>query len=335
MQRRTGVLKISAGVMAAALGFSFASAPQASAMEDPGPIPAVQSSADDPGPLAHVQEYYVPTPEMPDVKLRVWRATNGSKKSVVLLDGLRATNDVSGWEHETNAHLLADHGVNVIEPVGGNASFYTDWQQPSQGNNQPYRYMWATFIGKTLPAWMASQGLDPNGNAIAGLSMAGSSAFILAANYPDKYKFAAAYSGYMNLDDGSRGQICISMWSEQGFSCDSMWGPGYNDTWKANDPVAQLDKLRNTSLYLSWGNGDKGPWDDDYAKHANYGPINSFSAGFLEGIIKGDDEKFKQAADATGVNVTYNIQPWGTHMWPYWEYNLWNSLDQMKTAIGA
>ncbi|MGL6235967.1 MAG: alpha/beta hydrolase, partial [Segniliparus sp.] len=91
MEHRTGVLRLFAGVMAVASGFSLAYAPQASAMEDPGPIPSVQSAPNDPGPLAGVQEYYVPTPSMPDVKIRVWKASNGSKKSVVLLDGLRAT----------------------------------------------------------------------------------------------------------------------------------------------------------------------------------------------------------------------------------------------------
>ncbi|MGL6235827.1 MAG: alpha/beta hydrolase, partial [Segniliparus sp.] len=277
-----------------------------------------------------VQEYYVPTPSMPDVKIRVWKASNGSKKSVVLLDGLRATSDVSGWEHNTNAHLLAQHGVNVIEPVGGNASFYTDWLEPSQGNGQPYKYMWSTFIGQTLPAWEASQGLDPNGNAIAGLSMAGSAALILAADYPDKYKFAAAYSGYLNLSAGlSREQICASMWSEQGFNCDSMWGPGFNDTWKANDPFTQAEKLRDTSLYLSWGNGQPGPTDEGLPF------VEEASAQLIEGIIKSNDESFRQRLDDLGVNATYNVQPFGTHRWPYWEENLWLSLDQLKASIGA
>ena len=60
-------------------------------------------------------------------------------------------------------------------PVGGQSSFYTDWYQPSQGNGQDYTYKWETFLTQELPAYLeANHGVSQNGNAVVGLSMAGS-----------------------------------------------------------------------------------------------------------------------------------------------------------------
>ncbi|MBJ7352075.1 MAG: esterase family protein, partial [Rhodococcus sp.] len=70
---------------------------------------------------------------MGPIKSRVWRAADGNTNRVVyLLDGLRATTDISGWEHETDAGaVLASWNINVVEPVGGQSSFYSDWYAPS------------------------------------------------------------------------------------------------------------------------------------------------------------------------------------------------------------
>src|SRR3954447_24645758 len=110
----------------------------------------------------------------------------GGSHAVYLLDGLRARDDNSGWDIETNAfEKFYQSGVALVMPVGGMSSFYTNWQAPAVGNGQTQTYNWETFLTSELPAYLsAKKGISPSGNAVVGLSMSGSAALILAAYHP-------------------------------------------------------------------------------------------------------------------------------------------------------
>ncbi|EFV12117.1 alpha/beta hydrolase [Segniliparus rugosus] len=295
--------------------------------------PAFATPPDDhPGsdPNETVEEHMVPTPEMPDVKVRLWRATNGSKKCVILLDGLRATWDVSGWEHMTNVHEAAQRGITVVEPVGGNASFYTDWDSPSNLNNQQYRYMWETFIGTTLPNYLGSIKLSPTGNAIVGLSMGGGAALILAANHRDRFGFASSLSGFLNLTaPGMREAVRAAMLSEQGFNSDCMWGPPWSPRWPQNDPTVRVNDLKGIPLYISAARGGATDKDGDLSG------VDKVSAAGLETIAYSQTKNFQEKAQAAGLNARFVLDAAGTHNWPYWQEHFWDSLDYMKQSIGA
>lgn len=77
---------------------------------------------------------------------RDWNVNpSASFPSVWMLDGLRATDNENAWTYETDAEsFYADKNVNVILPVGGQSSFYSDWLQPDNGKN----YQWETFLTK-------------------------------------------------------------------------------------------------------------------------------------------------------------------------------------------
>ena len=128
----------------------------------------------------------------------------GGSKAVYLLDGLRARDDNSGWDIETAAfENYFESGLSVVMPVGGMSSFYTNWQRPAVGNGGSYNYQWETFLTSELPGYLAAnKGISPTGNAVVGLSMSGSSALILAANYPNQFRYAASLSGFLNLSEG-------------------------------------------------------------------------------------------------------------------------------------
>ena len=50
------------------------------------------------------------------------------------LDGMRARDDWNGWVLETNIErYYADKNVIVVMPVGGESSFYTNWNEPDNG----------------------------------------------------------------------------------------------------------------------------------------------------------------------------------------------------------
>ncbi|WP_188587144.1 alpha/beta hydrolase [Gordonia jinhuaensis] len=62
---------------------------------------------------------------MGDPLVRTWAAQGVDRTkapTLVFLDGLRATDDVSGWERDSNVAYLSKRGYNVVMPVGGQSS---------------------------------------------------------------------------------------------------------------------------------------------------------------------------------------------------------------------
>ncbi|MFC3242818.1 alpha/beta hydrolase-fold protein [Gordonia humi] len=181
------------------------------------------------------------------VKVRAWTKP-GNRKTVVMLDGLRATNDVSGWEHNTRVGPdLAAKGVNVIQPVGGYMSFYSDWNTPDNFSRQGYTYKWNCVISKSLVGAMDRKKLrGPSGKyAIMGLSMSGSSALIIAGNNKNDFDSAASLSGYLNLTaPGMREAIRAAMivpaldGGTPAMNVDAMWGAA------VEHPVARQRSVR-------------------------------------------------------------------------------------------
>jgi diacylglycerol O-acyltransferase/trehalose O-mycolyltransferase len=281
--------------------------------------------------------WFVPSCGMPSmsggpagtVKVRVW-SRPGNAKTVVLLDGLRATNDMSGWEHNTNVGLLADHGVNVVEPVGGLASFYTDWDAPSNLNNQRYRYMWNCVITRSLVNTMDAMGLrGPSGHyAIMGISMGGNAAMVIAANNPRDFDRAGSMSGFLNLSaPGMREAIRIALLDagiEAGvgpFNSDSMWGPPWSTRWLDNDPFVQINKFRGKKVFIGAGSGVPGQYDNVIAN-----PMLLLQGVPLEVLSLAQTRVFQAQAAINRVPVMTDFPPTGTHSWPYWQKMMWDAL---------
>ncbi len=104
--------------------------------------------------------------------------------TLYLLNGAAGGDGGSSWFDRTDIRTyFADQNVNVVVPMGGAASYFTDWQHPDPvlGGVQK----WATFLTSELPA-VIDRRLDTNGrNAVAGgISMAGTSVFQLSLHAP-------------------------------------------------------------------------------------------------------------------------------------------------------
>jgi diacylglycerol O-acyltransferase/trehalose O-mycolyltransferase len=235
----------------------------------------------------------------------------GGKHAVYLLDGLRARDDNSGWDIETNAfEKFNKSGVSVVMPVGGMSSFYTNWEQPAVGNGTTQTYNWETFLTSELPAYLsANKGISPSGNAVVGLSMSGSASLILAAYHPGTFKYAGSLSGFEHLSDGVWPSLVgVSMRDAGGFDANAMWGPGGGP-----------DAANGTRIFVYTGNGT--PSD------LGHGDL---PATFLEGLTRDSNVAFQNAyTGAGGKNATFNFPPNGTHSWPYWSAQ----LDTMKPDI--
>ena len=248
----------------------------------------------------------------------------GGSHAVYLLDGLRARDDNSGWDIETNAfEKFHNSGVSVVMPVGGMSSFYTNWEQPAVGNGQTQPYQWETFLTSELPAYLSStKGISPTGNAVVGLSMSGSASLILAAYHPGQFTYAGSLSGFEHLSDGIWPTLVgVSMRDAGGFDAQAMWGPGGGPDWQRNDPTLQAGRLASngTRIYVYTGNGTPSELGG-----------GDLPATFLEGLTKDSNVAFQNAYTAAGGrNGTFNFPPNGTHSWPYWSAQ----LDQMKPQI--
>ncbi|CAM2877325.1 alpha/beta hydrolase-fold protein [Corynebacterium falsenii] len=279
---------------------------------------------------------YINSKAMPGKPIKVqillardwYKDPNRTFPSVWALDGLRARDDESGWTLATNiADFYADKNVNVILPVGGESSFFTDWQQPDNGKH----YMWETFLTKELPPVLSEGWRTNNDRAIVGLSMGGTAAMNLAERFPQMFKFVGSFSGY--LDTTSYGMpmgIDYATHDGGGYDAKKMWGPYYSQDWIDHDPKLGVDKLKNMGVYVSAGNGNTGQYDHN-------GPIPGIPdnmAGFgLEVMSRLTTQTFVNYANRAGVNVITAFRPAGTHSWPYWQFEMTQAWPHIAKSL--
>lgn len=282
--------------------------------------------------LLHIKSAVMPGEAVKvDVLLpRDWnRDPNRKFPAVWHLDGMRARDDWNGWTLETNIErFYADKNVLVVMPIGGESSFYTDWNEPDNGKN----YKWETFLIRELVPVLREGWRANEDRAITGLSMGGTAAFNLAAHHPDLFRFAGSFSGY--LDTSSRGMpeaIGQAMREAGGYDANKMWGPPGSDRWRENDPKLNVEALKGMSLYASAGSGNTGEWDTPNPDLPNM-PANP--AGFgLEVLSRMTTETFAQRARRADVPLTLKLRDSGTHSWPYWQFEMSQAWPQMADAL--
>ncbi|RFD24646.1 diacylglycerol acyltransferase/mycolyltransferase Ag85A [Mycobacterium uberis] len=258
-----------------------------------------------------------------NIKVQFQSGGNGSP-AVYLLDGLRAQDDYNGWDINTPAFEWYDQsGLSVVMPVGGQSSFYSDWYSPACGKAGCTTYKWETFLVSELPQWLsANKGVKPTGSAVVGLSMAGSSALVLAAHHPDQFIFSGSLSALMDPSQGMGPQLIgLAMGDAGGYKAVDMWGPPSDPAWQWNDPILQIGELvaNNTRLWVYCGNGTP----------SELGGAN-IPAEFLENFAHSSNLKFRDNYNAAGGhNAVFNLDDNGTHSWEYWS----EQLKGMKTDL--
>ncbi|MFW0795516.1 alpha/beta hydrolase family protein [Gordonia sp. CPCC 205515] len=263
--------------------------------------------------------FYVGGCGMPATPVDMWTRW-GNYKTVIALDGLRATSDMSGWRHETRIQRLANRGVNVVEPAGGLASFYSDWNAASPGNKIKYRYRWGCRLTSIIRA-LDARGLavGPKGKyALMGVSMSGSSALIYGAYHRNRISHVFSMSGFLTLSAPTMREAVrvalIDAGLEAGvgpFSADAMWGPPWDVRWLNNDPLTQLPRMRGMRVRIAAATGLWGPYNTD--------AIGSVKGTPLEVATLAQTRAFELAAAIQNVRVTTDYPILGTHQWGYWQ----------------
>ncbi|QBS46056.1 alpha/beta hydrolase family protein [Nocardia sp. CS682] len=298
-----------------------------------GGLGAPAQAAFDPGGF----DFWVDS-SMGPIKSRIFRAADGNTDRVVYaLDGLRARNDLSGWEIDTDiSRVLPQWNINVVMPVGGQSSFYSDWIAPSNTNGQQQTYAWETFLTDNL-RWALHDrlGFNPRGNGVFGLSMGGSAALALAAYHADQFRYAGSYSGYLNISAPAMKEgLRLAMLDAGGYNIDAMWGPPWDPRWLRNDPFMFASLLRDngTRLWIATGNGANGPRDVINA------PIDVYHLGnamALETIALANTRAFEARMNSLGPsNAVFVYTTVGVHSWNYWQDQVFQMLPDLSANLG-
>ena len=140
--------------------------------------------------------------------------------------------------------FFADKNVNVVSPLGGQFSWFTDWF--GDGSKQ-----YQTYMTKELPP-LINKELKTNGtNAVGGLSSTGGTAIDYAVQAPGLYKAVGSYSGFPAPSDPEAAQQVSLTLMGGGASAEAMWGPLGGPLWVQHDPSQNVAKLKGVGIYAA------------------------------------------------------------------------------------
>ncbi len=249
------------------------------------------------------------------------RTESGPRPAVYLLDGAGATKGVSDWITKGKAgQFFADKNVNVVLPMGGAGSFYTNWRKADRKLGKP---QWETFLTRELPPLVDSRFNGTGRNTLIGLSMGGQAAYALLSRHPNLYTGAASLSGCPPVSGPLNQGYVRTTVAKSGGDADNMWGPPGSELWRAHDPLANLRALRGKNLFLSAGSGAIGPMDlaprpkDELPAEA----VNASGSALELGAYRCSLE-FAVHLRQAGIAYTDGFRLIGTHSWPYWRAEL-------------
>ncbi|MBJ7289437.1 alpha/beta hydrolase family protein [Williamsia sp.] len=262
------------------------------------------------------------------VDVLVPRDRTAPRPTLYMLDGIDAGFQSgyrdSAWTTQTDiVEFMADKNVNVVLPIGGTASYYTDWQRtdPVLGVIK-----WDTFLSTELPP-LIDKTFEGNGvNAVEGVSMGASGAMSLAVRHPGLFRGVVALSGCLDLVDPAAAQATQASILSRFGNPDNMWGPAGSAAWRQHDPTTNISALKGTEIYVAVGDGKADP---------RLGKVGQASAigGALETGALMCTKGFSAAARKADVDVTYNYRS-GLHAWGYWAQDLHRSWPTVVKALG-
>lgn len=330
--RRFAGLRAGAVALTAMLGVALAGG---TAAADDSAKPSSITSITKDGRTWHLQVYSAAMGQ--NIQVDVQRPVDESQPApnLWMLNGLDGGLGTASWNAQTDAlSFLSDKQVNVIQPIGGRGSYYTDWLRPDPvlGVN-----MWKTFFTEELPP-LLDDALHSTGlNALAGLSTSGTSVLQLAEAKPGLWKSVAAYSGCAQIADPAGQEfvkLATNTWA--GGNTDNMYGPSDSPLWAQNDPVINAEKLRGTTLYVSAGSGIPVMNDVNYYLNAAPGPaggVNLALGMIIEGAVNQCTHNLQTKLNALDIPATYRFDPVGTHYWPYWQQALHDSWPLLAQGM--
>ncbi|MEU5842368.1 alpha/beta hydrolase family protein [Rhodococcus sp. NPDC047139] len=284
--------------------------------------------------VAHV--YSAAMDRVVRLRVRTPADTNRPRPTLYLLNGASGGEGIANWDAQTDIDaFFADKNVNVVTPLDGAFSYYTDWMRddPALGRNK-----WTTFLTHELPPIIDAQFGTTGVNAIAGLSMSGTSVLSLAISRPGLYRAVGAYSGCAETST-ELGRLYVRTVVESRGRADveNMWGPSDGQGWIENDPYVNADRLRGHALYISSASGLPGRHEHLDARSVDGDPALLANQVVVGGIIEAavDDctRRLAVRLGELGIPAHFEFRAAGTHSWGYWQDDLHNSWPMIARAI--
>ncbi|ORM09201.1 alpha/beta hydrolase [Prescottella equi] len=262
--------------------------------------------------------------------------TSRPRPTLYLLNGAGGGETGATWQANTDVtEFFADKHVNVVTPMGGTASYYTDWERddPVLGRNK-----WQTFLTRELPPIIDAEFGGNGTNSIAAISMTATSVLNLAIAAPGLYRAVGSYSGCAETSTPMGSAfVDLVVRSAGGGDPVNMWGPPGSPARLANDPVRNAEKLRGTELFVSSGSGLPGPHDHLGAPGVDGDPVlfarQVVVGGAIEAATNACTRNLADRLRALNIPATFDFNPTGTHSWGYWQDDLHQSWPLMARAM--
>lgn len=279
---------------------------------------------------------FVTSPSMRrDVQVQVLHPADatGSRPTFYLLDGVSGGSESgyteSTWTQKTDiATYFVDKNVNIVLPVGGTGSFYTDWrlEDPKLGVNN-----WESFLARELPP-LIDEAFAGNGtNAVGGVSMGALGAGNLMTRNPDLYVGLASYSGCLDTSTLYSQDFVRATVAGKNGDATNMWGPATDPDWRSHNPANNTEALRGKTIYSSVGTGIPGEHNDVFAPDG-LGTI--VRGGPLEALVHSCTQAFETRLEGLGIPAVFAYRDRGTHSWPYYQDALHDSWPTLESALG-
>lgn len=348
MKIRVAAPLVAASIAAAALlvpSFTPSSTPVAHAQEagvsvhegaTPGDVPEWRSIIES---KPNMKEMWAYSPAMDrNVPLVVITPADTStpRPTLYLLNGGDGGEGRANWVAQTDvAEFFADKNVNVVIPMEGKFSYYTDWVNPDQphlGGKQ----LWETFLTKELPAPLEAALGASGERGIAGMSMSATSSLLLAEHNPGFYQSVGSFSGCAATNDPISDSFLRITLNRGKATPEDMWGPLGSETRDYNDALAHADKLAGHEIYISNSSGTAGEADMISNPRFQGNPFAVANVQAVGGAIEGGTNwcthQLKAKMNSLGVPAEFNIRNAGTHQWSYWQQDLRDSWPVFKRS---
>ncbi|MFD3746332.1 alpha/beta hydrolase [Nocardia sp. NPDC058633] len=250
--------------------------------------------------------------------------------SLYLINGVDGGTDTSDWREGSNWFTKTDAveffgtaQANVVMPIGGAGTFYTDWQADDPGTG---RNRWLTFLTAELPPIIDSAFHGTGRDAVAGLSMASAAVFRMAQEAPRRFRMVGSFSGCVQTDNPAGQAMVASIVTARRGNPLNMWGPPGDPDWAANDAIRNAEKLRGVQVYVSTGNGLPGPLDTLAGPGIHHNPVKLADqlliGGVLDGITVVCTALLRTRLAELNIPATFDFRAAGTHSWGYWEQDM-------------
>ncbi|WP_420098622.1 alpha/beta hydrolase [Corynebacterium sp.] len=267
--------------------------------------------------------------------------------TIYLLNGADGGEGAANWLRQTTAVDFYGNqlgNVNVVIPMEGAFSYYTDWEQPNPnldkgGNKQA----WETFLVQELPGPMESAlGTSNPNRSIIGMSMTGSTTLVYGEKYSGFYDSIGAYSGCA-ATSGEMAETVQLVLSRGGANYEQMWGDRNGQVARENDALVNAADLKDQhNVYVSSNSGLMGEHDVSSGDRLNGQILGSFipatEGGVIEAATNACTHMLKSTTDKEGItqdsnNLVYNFRNTGTHQWGYWQDDMFDAWPTISAGL--